>query len=226
MTRTLTAWEGALLIAGTAGLIIGSLQSSVTKTIGPLGGVLQLDDGARVTVPKDTLTALSSMTLRRLDGPLGKSLPVGTVALSPRYRIDGLSALRGPVVVSLPYSPVQGLDEGSIQIYRELPDGSWSIVGSESHDPQPESSRQEVNTERHHVVIRTREAGPWTVLGVVEAKTAHGSPDQLAAPSAAVIGGMLRVSRPSAQPYAGETNRDAGVHSAALCMRPGSVRVV
>ena len=141
----------------------------VSAVIGRNGGRLALPGGATVLVPADAFRSPTSVSLREVTPPPDFQLPQGSARVGAIYAVESKGPLNLPVTVTLPYDPMRfptGYEEGSVAIYQLRPNGRLSMVGSETGDPEPESSGQAVDIVRHVVTIRVRMLFTYTLLAL------------------------------------------------------------
>ena len=146
----------------------GSTSTAVTVVIDGRGGTLALPGGASVVVPAGAFRARTSISLREAMPP-NLQLPAGAVRVGRLYVVEAAAVADVPVEVTLPYDPTllpPGYQEGSIAIYQLRANGRLSMVGSETGDPDRESSGQAVDTDRNVISVRVRDLRTYTLLAL------------------------------------------------------------
>jgi hypothetical protein len=147
----------------------GAANGAVTSIIGAAGGMLALRDGASVVVPAGAFRSPTSVSLREVVPPSDFQLPTSSARVGGIYAVESKGPLDLPVTVTLPYDPTlfpSGFEEGSVAIYQLRSNGRLSMVGSETGDPDRESSGQVVDIVRHVVTIRVRMLFTYTLLAL------------------------------------------------------------
>jgi hypothetical protein len=147
----------------------GATNAAVTAVIGRAGGRLALPGGATVLVPAGAFRSPTSISLREVMLPPDAQLPGSSARVGRIYAVESPGPIDLPLTVTLPYDPTlfpPGFEEGSVAIYQLRPNGRLSMVGSETGDPERESSGQAVDIVKHVVTIRVRMLFTYTLLAL------------------------------------------------------------
>jgi ZU5 domain-containing protein len=146
----------------------GNPTAAATAVIDSRGGRLALPGGASVVVPPGAFRTPTSISLREVMPP-NLQLPTGSVRVGRLYTVDAAGAPDVPVEVTLPYDPTllpPGYQEGSVSIHQLRPNGRLSMVGSETGDPDRESSGQAIDVDNNVVSVRVRILSTYTLLAL------------------------------------------------------------
>lgn len=143
-------------------------QSAARGLVGSQGGTIALRDLARVVVPAGAVTRPRTISVRETSLPSNARLPPRTARVGNVYACEPTHIrFARPVAVTLAYDPslLSSTDDvGAISIYRVLPSGQLSMVGSETGVTDPESASQDLNVEQRTVTVHTSLLSTYTLL--------------------------------------------------------------
>ena len=160
----------------------GGPAETVTKLIGPAGGVVALSDGAKVDIPAGALSEARSIKITKLE-PEGVTLPDNLEAAGRPYKFEphGTTFARD-IKITLPYVHAEDDEPLSVRpIKAPSEDGPWTtIVGSEKDVAKQELSF-DVRSFSVMRAARPRRTGVVTLPdGAIEMDGAAGSGGSIA----------------------------------------------